>query len=583
MTSVEIIEETLITRIKATHLDQLIQVLEISFIFLLCYSLITLIDAALLENVIDIYSPIANDFLGEATYGNLNGGNFGEIVRITLIFNLLLFSFSLFFGVWIRRTRDGWTWSQLGYTTRTYNYNFKSIVIRAVLLGLIAIAIWFTVLTPLVFLVSGGNSTEAFLVHTFHKEGELFSMRQLYAEFYFGFIEMGFIWPLSAGFFFFAYVHNSFKARFPKGVANLVSTIFYVIYLAFFFIVQTPNKLISLFEAMTTPMFWVMVVTFFIVLYISFSAFTETGSIVLPFLLNFVFNVGLTLIKAFNSLTFASAPSSSYFLMLIPYLSILIIIGLWYIIKRTDFSTIKLGVQHIKILLSKETRQEFSLLFMAGIVILFFILSFGVPGILEHVIYIFSAELDDLYTIGIVAFVFAIIYMAMIGLAIIVLTYEPTKVYDVLLVKMPDGIPISTQQKLFQSDEVLISGFFTAISSVSKELDDDERADLRSIKRGDREILIIDGVLTRIIALADRDQAKIRQTIQNLLRKFEADHSRLLVEWVGDRSAIPEAKDLVESISNLSIRFDIPQQTRWIGVLTLILTPFMISLIGLLQ
>ncbi|MFX0181868.1 MAG: hypothetical protein ACFE95_02200, partial [Candidatus Hodarchaeota archaeon] len=186
------------------------------------------------------------------------------------------------------------------------------------------------------------------------------------------------------------------------------------------------------------------------------------------------------------------------------------------------------------------------------------------------------------YQIEIVAIAFAIIYIAMIGLAIIVLTYEPTKVYDVLIVKMPDGIPISAHQKLFQSDEVLISGFFTAISSVSKELDDDEKADLRSIKRGDRDILIIDGVLTRIIALADRDQARIRQMVQNRLRKFEAEHSNVLVKWIGDPQAIPKAKVLVKSISNLSIRFDIPQQTRWIGVLTLILTPLMISLIGLL-
>jgi hypothetical protein len=562
----EVIEEPLITRIKATKLDQLIQVLEISFIFLVCYSLITLIDSALLDNVINLYSPIANDFLGEATYGNLNGGNFEEIVRITLIFNLLLFSFSLFFGVWIRRTRDGWSWSQLGYTTRTYNYDFKSIIIRAVLLGLIAIVIWFTILTPLVFIVSGGNSTEAFLVHAFHKDGELFTARQLYAEFYFGVVEMGFIWPLSAGFFFFAYVHNSFKARFPKGVANLVSSIFYVIYLGFFFIVQTPDKLLSIQHAMITPMFWVMVITFLIVLYISFSAFTETGSIVLPFLLNFVFNVGLTLIKAYNSLFFATAPSSSYFFMLIPYIGILIIIGLWLIFKSTDFSTIRLGIQHIKILFKKETRLEVSFLFIAGIVILFFILSFGVPGILEHVIYTFTVtEGLGPYSIGDVAFVFAIIYMVMIGLAIIVLTYEPTKVFDVLLVKMPDGIPISTHQQLFQSDEVLISGFFTAISSVSKELDDDEKADLRSIKRGDREILIIDGVLTRIIALADRDQARIRQMVQILLRKFEAEHSNVLVKWIGDPHAIPKAKELVESISNLSIRFDIPQQTRWMG------------------
>jgi hypothetical protein len=152
-------------------------------------------------------------------------------------------------------------------------------------------------------------------------------------------------------------------------------------------------------------------------------------------------------------------------------------------------------------------------------------------------------------------------------------------VYDVLLVKTPEGIPIATRQKLFQSDEVLISGFFTAISSVSKELDE-EQTDLRSIKRGEREIIIEDGVFTRIIALADRDQSKIRQAVVNMQRKFESLHSKALSGWIGDRDAIPEARTFVDSVGKLEIRFDIPQQTRWIGVLTLILTPLMIILIS---
>ncbi|MFX1537656.1 MAG: hypothetical protein ACFFDI_25950 [Promethearchaeota archaeon] len=105
------------------------------------------------------------------------------------------------------------------------------------------------------------------------------------------------------------------------------------------------------------------------------------------------------------------------------------------------------------------------------------------------------------------------------------------KIYDVLLVKTPEGIPIVTRQKLFQSDEFLISSFFTAISSVSKELYEEE-TDLRSVKRGEREIIIEDGVFTKIIALADRDQSKIRQAVVNMQRRFESLHSKGLSGWI---------------------------------------------------
>lgn len=575
MTSQEQLSEDIrITKIKATNLDQLIQVLEISFIFLICWVLITLVDAAFVE--LDLYVPIANDFLGDQGIGNLDGGNFEQIVRVTLIFNLLLFAFSLTFGLWMRRTRDGWSWSQLGYTHKTPNYEFKEIVSRAIVLGLLVIVIWYTIMTPFTYWVTQ-DFTLALYVHAFHADGVLFTAHQLNAEYYFGMIEMGFIWPLSAGFFFFAYVHNSFKARFPPGVASLISSIFYVIYLAFFFMLLGPDKLVRLPQAIINPMFWGPLLVFFIVLYISFSAFSETGSIVLPFLLNFMFNFVLTGLKALNSLIFATVEPSLHFLMLVPYFLALAILVVWYIIQKEDYSTLKVGFNDLKNVFSKETREDVSILYMIGIILLFFFLSFFVPGILEHVIA--NSGPGNFYSSEFAAIVFAFTLVVILGIAIIVLTYEPTKVYDVLLVKTPEGIPIATRQKLFQSDEVLISGFFTAISSVSKELDE-EQTDLRSIKRGEREIIIEDGVFTRIIALADRDQSKIRQAIVNMQRKFESLHSKVLSGWIGDRSAIPEAHTFVESVGKLEIRFDIPQQTRWIGVLTLILTPLMIILIS---
>jgi hypothetical protein len=93
--------------------------------------------------------------------------------------------------------------------------------------------------------------------------------------------------------------------------------------------------------------------------------------------------------------------------------------------------------------------------------------------------------------------------------------------------------------------------------------------------------LLEDGVFTRVIVLADRDQSRIRSSIIRLQREFEASHARKLAQWVGDQSAIPEVKEFMDGIERLEVKFDIPQQARWIAVLTLLFTPIMIALIGL--
>lgn len=549
---------------KSTQLDQLVQIVEISFIFLVTFSLIALADTVL--SSLDLYKGIAQDYLGEVNVGSLRGGNYEEIVRITLIFNLLLFSFSLIFGLWIRRTRDGWSWGDLGYSLNTPGYSFLSLIRRGILLGLIAVILFFAVLTPISFYLNG--SENGFLIFAYSKEdGTLFNSEALKAEYYFGVVEMGFIWPLSAGFFFFAYVYNSLKARFPTGVANILSTLFYVFYLVFFFIIQEGDKITKLVDLMIHPLDfiaqWGMIFSLILVLYLNFSSFAETKSIVLPFTMNFVFNVGLTAVRSINSLIF----DSSDILMIIIPVSIVILIVVWFVIKPKDFSTIKLGWNHLR-------QINYPKLKLVGFFFLFVLLSFLFPGIINEILFR-KLTLDPWVIPALYAFNFFLIIL----LAVVVLTYEPTEVHDVLLISN-GGIPICSRIKLFETDDVLISGFFTAIASVDQELSSD--SGLKSIKRGKMEILFEEGVNSRVIALVDRDQPTIRQAIQQKFRDFEIKTSLKEIEGAS-LGKIPEsAVQLVKEIGELSIKFSIPQQTKWIATLAVSLGPIMMLLIGLI-
>ncbi len=126
----------------------------------------------------------------------------------------------------------------------------------------------------------------------------------------------------------------------------------------------------------------------------------------------------------------------------------------------------------------------------------------------------------------------------------------------------------------------MISGFFTALASVDQELSSD--SGLKSIKRGNMEILIEDGVNTRLIVLADRDQKDIRNQIQYLFRKFEVETSVGEIEAVNHGKVSPSANKLVEDIGKLSNTFSIPDQTKWIATLSIVLGPLMLILIGLI-
>ena len=161
----------------------------------------------------------------------------------------------------------------------------------------------------------------------------------------------------------------------------------------------------------------------------------------------------------------------------------------------------------------------------------------------------------------------------------IVLTYEPTDVFDVLLIS-EDGTPVSSHIELFETDEILISGFFTALGSVNEELSKD--SGLKSIKRGEQEILIEKGVYTQLIILADRDQITIRREIQDLHREFEISTTKEEIVKVNQGIPLESADKLVRDIGELNVKFTIPQQTKWISTLSIALGPFMLILIGIL-
>ena len=366
-----------------------------------------------------------------------------------------------------------------------------------------------------------------------------------------------------AGFFFFAYTHNSLAIKFNRGMANLLSSLFYVYYLLIFFMLPNPGKLEQIFDSKTWTIGLIsQMIVFFLILYISFSAFAETKSVVLPFLLNFVLNVVLTAFKAFNSLVYDEYTP----LMLLPYLISIIILIIYYFYRREVYSTIKNGWNDIKSIKVPITQA-------IGYSVLFISLSFMVPGLLEYVIANHST--DDF----ILPVVTSAIYVLIIISALIVLTYEPTMVYDVLLISN-DGRPISTQLKLFQSDDVLISGFFAALSTISTEFTKD-KSSLTSVKRGDQEIIIEEGVLTKIIALVDKDRPSLRRTINNLYKPFEIKVTDILQNWNG--VSFDEAASLIKQVGETKVTFSIDPQTKWMAVLTIIFAPLLIILLSLIN
>ncbi len=562
----------------STPLERLIQVIEISFIFLLVYSLILLVDAVF--DRFGLYSPLSSVYLGRPSIGSsLDGGNLEAIIRVTLIFNLLLFVFSLVFGIWIRRTRDGWTLAQLGYTFSTKGYGFWNLVRKSIVLGLLGIVVFLGFMTVASIAINGLDRGLLFNAYTYEENGEVifFDQKALLAEYYFGFFEMSLIWPVSAGFFFFAYAYNSLRARFEESIANLLSSLFYVFYLSFFFLISSSDKLTQFLSRLVDPfarenlMFWSMAFALLLVVYTFFSAFAETRSLVLPFTANLVFNAGLTVIRSWNSILLGSERGSgfSYWVVLLPSVVVVFLLGVWFFIDRDSFFTLSISLRHLK-----QTWSEISFRSL-GYLVLFVLLSFVLPSFLAEVLISPERWGGD----WVIPVIFGLELILLLFLAIIVLTYDPNEVYDVLLISKEAGQPIASHIELFQTDEVLISGFFTALSSVGEELEHGSSR-LKTVRLGDKTVLIEEGVFTRLVALADKEQPSIRNNIAKLHRAFEVKHGEEAIQLFGD---IPEeAQELVDQVGNLSITFYVPAQVRWLGVLTMVITPLMLVLIGLL-
>ena len=81
----------------------------------------------------------------------------------------------------------------------------------------------------------------------------------------------------------------------------------------------------------------------------------------------------------------------------------------------------------------------------------------------------------------------------------------------------------------------MISRFFSAISSFNEAVLEGEKNEVKSIKRGDRDIILEDGFMARIIALIDKDNPKIRGSISSMLKDFELKNVETIKNWNGER------------------------------------------------
>ncbi len=556
-------------------LDRLILIVEISFIFLVSFTIIALVDAAF--EGLNLYRPIADGYLGSPNVGDLRGGNFEEIVRITFVLNGLLFISSLVFGLWIRRTRDGWTWSDFGYTFHTKDQSFMSLVRKGIALGFISILIFYVIMTPLFYLEFGSNGFLSIFAYTVGDR--LFTPKELNASYYFGIIEMGFIWPLSAGFFFFSYAHTSLKSRFPVGIANILATIFYVFYLIFFFLIQGREKVTTLFKIIfdwkSIPnfspfLFWGQVAVFLIILYINFSSFEQTGSIVLPFIMNFVFNVGLTLLRAGNTLAFSELSP----LMVIPVSLLALSVLVWLLFVPHDYSTIKKAFSQLKEVHGVSVKN------LVLLVSLFLLLSFILPGVIYELLYLNNANNLSVPQ-WLIPLLFSIDFAILLLSVFLVLSYEPAMVHDVLLITK-EGLPLASHLVTFDTDEYLLSGFFTALSSVDKELTGGDEV-VSTIKRGNNDILVEENNGLRLIVLADRDHPSLRQQIQQSFQQFLKMHNDIdFSSALASGNGFPPAKEFVDKVNGLQVRFDIPQPIRWSITISMVIGPLMVLLNGLI-
>jgi len=546
--------------LKRDTADKVVLIIEISFIFLLSFSFIYLFDLVLTQ--IGWYSSLELSQLGPYSYK--------MIFRFIFIFIGFLFGASLLFGLWMRKTREGWNWSDFGFKREKKD----QAIYQGVFLGLLSAGLFIVILFPIDVISNGLQSALENIGYS--------KDVNLAAEITFNTLYQVLVWSFSAELFFFAYVATSLESKVGKSHARWMSSALIVLYLFLFTYLAWPIEQKDYLGAI--PKMWNRfteesiyregwLLWLFIIFYLLIHAFLVTKNVLVPIVAHVTVNVVsliiaiiVTGIRSYNAL--------------IPYLVVWILIIGWLIFDRRSKNLIR-GAFIEEIEEESEGENErteipkvsTNFLTAVGLFLLLVLLAFLTP--LAILLALPAAEVGSAE----IALVSALDFLLCFTLGLIVLTYRPSRIYDVLLVS-EGGMPIAAQREIFDADESMISGFLQALESFSQEIDVFEKSTFDAIRKARYSLIFEEGVLaTKLVAVVDYDRSPMRTRIRNQLHAFEKQNRALLEDWTGRQ--FDEANNFITEIRKIDMRLEISSETKWLAFMSYFFLSFLFLVIYL--
>ncbi len=550
--------------LKRETTDKIVLITEISFIFLLSFSSVYLLDLVL--KTTNLYP-----YLKELTLAPTRVYSGRLIFRVVFLFTGFLFGASLLFGLWMRWTRERWSWSDFGFKKE---HPFHAIQ-QGVFLGLLSAGIYIVVLFPIEAKVYGVSAALADLGF------QGLTKQDIVAEITWQTLFL-LVWSFSAELYFFAYMATSLESKIGKGPARWMPGILLVLYLFLFNFLAFPKPGADKFyldvitdnfrnfirnpEMIIFRAGWLL--WLFIIFVLLIHAFLVTKNVLVPIVGHITVNIVLLIIAIID----ANVTSNK---ALVPFLLVWILIIGWLIFDVRSKNLLRsafIGRTEESLPEDTETPEIPSIstnpLTSIALFILLVFLAFVTP-------FTIVLTLSGVVEAATVASICALDFLLCFTLGLIVLTYSPSKVYDVLLVS-EGGLPIAARREIFMADESMISGFFSALESFSQEIDTFEKSTFQTIRKARYSIVFDDGVLgTKIVAVLDHDRSPMRDQIRSKLHEFEKNNRDMLEKWTGKQ--FDAANQFVEEISKLDERFEISSETKWLAFMSY----FFLSLIFL--
>ncbi|MHA1753971.1 MAG: hypothetical protein ACTSYR_00405 [Candidatus Odinarchaeia archaeon] len=122
-------------------------------------------------------------------------------------------------------------------------------------------------------------------------------------------------------------------------------------------------------------------------------------------------------------------------------------------------------------------------------------------------------------------------------------------IHSIYLIKKTGQCLFYKKYGVYTSDESLLSGFFSAISTIAEEFSSDN---IESISFEKVKIIHESGVNFSVLALVDKEDRTeiIKNKLRSIKKEFLEKYSPNLDSWKGDMSRFKDFESKVDSIIN---------------------------------